>query len=278
MTTRQLNPEHQLFLQRLFAEHVMSDRRANRVYYDEICNRHENNEDEHGNIKRTKKPRLAIQPVLSKINNQLKKGFGLEIVTVILDGEPYHAVINVHADEVAKQQDQHFNPHERALIRLILQHFVAQAVDGSGSTDVGADDGDASPVLSIVCPRQDLVNLRSDLQEPYKLSLQQAEHVVDNLLDETWLRTSKRDFDAEDEDDDNHGGVDEDEDYDDVDGSNRRKRKRGTDDNRKRTNRRRTLQAGLELAPRTYLELSHVLVEMGMEQDELPQFIFHRDE
>jgi hypothetical protein len=40
-------------------------------------------------------------------------------------------------------------------------------------------------------------------------------------------------------------------------------------------NRRKSVSAVYELGPRTYLELSSLLVEFGMSKEDLPQFIFH---
>jgi hypothetical protein len=89
-------------------------------------------------------------------------------------------------------------------------------------------------------PRRDLYNLRGELAEPYKMSLQGAEHVVESLIQQHWLRALLL---LENENDEN---------------------------------RRASMQATLELAPRSYLELSHLLVDMGIPQDDLPQFLFHR--
>ena len=46
----------------------------------------------------------------------------------------------------------------------------------------------------------------------------------------------------------------------------------------KKKKKNRAVDSHYKLGWRTYLELSQVLVEMGMERDELPQFIFHIDE
>jgi hypothetical protein len=42
------------------------------------------------------------------------------------------------------------------------------------------------------------------------------------------------------------------------------------------TQRRKSVSAVYELGPRTYLELTSLLVEFGMPKEDLPQFIFHR--
>jgi hypothetical protein len=191
--TQPLALEEQLFVQRLMASHVMNDKTAQKVF-----------QGEH-----------PLEESLPRINQQLTNGFGLEIATVILNKTKYHAIINTHADDVAKLSE-HFNPHERGLIRLIF----------------------ATLVDSETAPRSKLINARGDLEEPLKLTAPGAEHVVEMLLEEEWLRVAT-------EEDNNE-------------------------------NRRESMQALLELSPRTYLELSHLLVDMGMEQESLPQFLFHR--
>ena len=157
-----------------------------------------------------------LEECFGQINQQLSKGFGLEIATFVLGKLKYHAVINSHADDIAKQSfQQHFNPHERAIIQLMMQKLV--------------DDTKV--------PRKDLINLRSKLEEPYKLTHDGAGHVVEVLLEEGWLQVSQDEL---------------------------------------ADKRRESLQISLEIAPRTYLELSHLLVEMGIPQEDLPQFLFHR--
>jgi hypothetical protein len=188
--TEPLALEEQLFLQRLMASHVMDHTTALKVFQGD-----------------------DLDESLPVMNQQLTKGFGLEVATVILNKTKYHAIINTHADDIAKLSE-HFNAHERGLIRLIFQCLVEEPAQ----------------------PRSKLMNLRGDLEEPLKLTLTGAEHVVEMLLEEQWLRVAS----AEEE------------------------------------NRRESMQALLELSPRTYLELSHLLVDMGMEQETMPQFLFHR--
>jgi hypothetical protein len=202
MTTQPLASGQQLFLQRLLAEHIMDDGTAQQVFTELELNK--NNE--------------SLEESFQQINHQLTTGFGLEVATVVLGKEKYHSVINIHADDVAKQSfEHHFNPHEMALVRLVLQKLVG-------------DDA---------ASRADLMNLRGDLQDPYKLTLNGAEHVVEVMLEEHWLRIRVPE-----------------------DAASQR--------------RRESLQIQLELGPRTYLELSHYLVEMGIPQEDLPQFLFHR--
>uniref|UniRef100_A0A7R9WYG5 Non-structural maintenance of chromosomes element 1 homolog n=1 Tax=Craspedostauros australis TaxID=1486917 RepID=A0A7R9WYG5_9STRA len=42
------------------------------------------------------------------------------------------------------------------------------------------------------------------------------------------------------------------------------------------TNRRRSMQGTIQIAPRSFVELSHMLVDIGYPREELPQFFFHR--
>ena len=210
-TTEPLTSEEQLFVQRLLACHVMNDTTAKKVFStgSAAAAAASQSQDDDGNNDETP---LDLEEALPRINQQLSKGFGLEIATVVLDRKKYHAVINTHVDDVSKLSE-HYNPHERGLIRLIFQALV--------------NDGRAS--------RSTLINLRGDLDEPLKLTLGGAEHVVEMLLEEQWIQIRENN-----------------------------------------ENRRESHQAELELGPRTYLELSHLLVDMGLPQDDLPQFLFHR--
>ena len=211
-----LSVGQQLLLQRLMAAHIMTDHQA-RELFEELSNEMD------GAFR-------SMEHCFGSINKQLTKGFGLEIATVCMssgDGDEndennnakqkFHAIINRHDDDVAKKSfGFSFNLHERALIRLVIGKLVED-----GSSD-----------------RKTLINLRSDLQEPYKLTLSQAEHCIEVLLEEEWLIL-------------------------------------GPEENNGRR-RRESMQAKVQMGPRAYLELSQVLTNMGMEEDELPQFIFHR--
>jgi hypothetical protein len=227
VTTQCLSRVDQLLLQRLMAHHVLEDKEAKQMLSDIYKNKtmtqmtpSQSQNDEGG--EETPK---ELEECFAAINQQMTKGFGLEISSVVLDRTKYHAVMNSHADEISKKSfDRHFDAHDRQFILLILQHLV-------DNNDNGTNNGKG-------IPRRDLYNLRGELEEPYKMSLQGAEHVVESLLQQHWLRTLLLDDDDE--------------------------------------NRRASMQANLELAPRTYLELSHLLVDMGIPQDDLPQFLFHR--
>ncbi len=200
-STQPLAREQQLFLQRVMASHCMSHKDAKRVFNE------------------LKVPNQNVEEAFETINRQLTKGFGLEIATVVFDKTKYHSVINLRNDEVSGSAfELHYNTHERALVRLILEKF-AHVEDGSTTL-----------------PKKDLINLRNDLEDPYKITtVAHAQHVVDMLLDEQFLRIST--------------------------GSSQR---------------RDSLQTLVELAPRAYLELSTHLMELGVPQESMPQFLFHR--
>ena len=156
-TTQPLSQPHQLFLQRLMTEHCL-DQEAAQNLLQELDVQEESLED-----------------AFSTINRQLHAGFGLEIATVVMKKVKYHAVMNTTDDAVAAQAfDVHFNTHERALIRLILKAFVEKDDDASG------------------LPKKDLINLRNDLEDPYKISsVEHAAHVVEMLLDEKYLQLAE---------------------------------------------------------------------------------------
>jgi hypothetical protein len=225
VTTQCLSRVEQLLLQRLMAHHVLEDKEAKQMLSDihnknkTMTQRTQRTQSQDEQEEETPK---ELEECFAAINQQMTKGFGLEISSVVLDQTKYHAVMNSHADEISKKSfDRHFDAHDRQFILLILQHLVDNGTNGKG------------------IPRRDLYNLRGELEEPYKMSLQGAEHVVESLLQQHWLRTLL----LENENDEN---------------------------------RRASMQATLELAPRCYLELSHLLVDMGIPQDDLPQFLFHR--
>lgn len=208
--TEPLPREQKLMLQRLMASHILENNEAKQMF----AAIHSSLQNDGFEVD----VNLSVEECFAEINQQLTKGFDLEIATVVLDQTKYHAVINSHSDDVSKLSfNNHFDAHDRQLIIMIFQHLVDR------------DEGEG-------ISRKDLINLRGDLKEPYKLSLTAAEHIVETLIQEQWLRLT----------------------------------------NENDENRRRSMQAGLQLAPRTYLELSHLLVDMGIPQDELPQFIFHR--
>ncbi|KAL3905660.1 MAG: hypothetical protein SGARI_004353 [Bacillariaceae sp.] len=209
----------------------------------------------------------TLEDAFSSINRQLTPAFGLEIVTMVgtedsNDGTPtkYHAVVNTQSDEISKKISfvQAYTPHERAFIRLLLQEMVE-----AGNTSESSNNN--SPDFSL--KRKDCINLRSKLENGFKVKVDEAERIVQVLLDEAWLRVSTR----QEDDDDNHNDDDDDDD-DSISQSQQAKKKK-----KKRNRRRESVQNKLELAPRAYLELSHYLQDLGMDPEDLPQFLSHKD-
>lgn len=198
--TKPLSRGQQCLLQRLMAAHVLSDSQAIDLF-DKLNDSHCN----------------SLEECWKEVNTQLTQGFGLEVATVSLGGTRYHAIVNLHPDDIAKQCFPMFNPHQRAFVRKVLDTIVVQSD--------GRPDG--------AVPRMDLVNLKTQLGEPYKvLGLSEAEKCLDDLLDEKWLVVKGNE------------------------------------------NRRCSMSQEYSLGPRTFLELSHLLKDFGLE--DLPQFIFHR--
>lgn len=195
MTTQPLSRGQQLMLQRLMAAHVMNDEEAKALF-------------EHLNDTNCS----SLEQFWKEINAQLSVGFGLEIATVSLNGERYHAVINQHSDEIAKNAfPKTLDPHERAYVRSILEKLVEQET----------------------CNRMELINLRTEPPKPYKMiTLAKAEKVLDNLIDERWMATKNKE------------------------------------------SRRASMSQQYHLGPRSYLELTHLLKDFGLEDP--PQMIFHR--
>lgn len=211
--TQPLAREQQLLLQRIMAEHCLTEKDAVQIFEE------------------LQVPNASLEEAFQQINRQLTRGFGLEIATTYFwDKTKYHAVINLRKDEVGSGAfEPHFNPHEMALIRLIFRQFVQAAEDQQ-------EDESQNSIRKTTLARRDLINLRGSLEEPYKLDkADKAEHVVQRLVDEGWLRVAT--------------------------GQNRR---------------RESYQLELEIAPRSFLELSMYLSELGLPEDDLPQFLFHR--
>jgi hypothetical protein len=268
--TQSLPRGQQLLLQRLMAAHVLSDDDAQAIFaelsqYDNTDTQ-KDDEEEAGEEDDNDGRASQQQPIMGEgietledafvsINQQLKPGFGLEIVTMVdqqPDGSPaerYHAVVDLLVDDVAKKHsfEKSYSPHERAFIRLLMQKLVE-------------DD-------NLALRKMDCINLRTDLKGNFKLSLQQAERLVQVLLDEHWLRVSTR---VDDDDDDEE---EEDNDHDGEDVSQPRGRQKTSKNKRRR---RDSVRNKLELAPRSYMELSHYLSGLGLDDDDLPQFLFHR--
>ena len=251
--TEELPRGQQLLLQRLIANHCVSNKEADQIfqslvdhgkdYIDENEDEGNGNEDHQVSIMG---PGIdTLEAAFVSINRQLKPGFGLEIVTLVDttrggNAKYHHAVVNTTADEIAKKEtvfSKSWNPHERAFVRLVMRTLVDQNDDDEDDDDEDEDNSNKKKASVISIRRADLINLRSDLEGGFKLTLDQATRVIGILLEEKWLRTSAL-----------------------------------TDKNR-----RESVQAKIELAPRSYMELSHYIMGLGLAAEKLPQFVFHRD-
>ena len=158
MTTEPLPRGQQVMLQRIMAEHTMTDEKAEALLQELIA------------------ARVDVEGVsttaecFASINRQLKRGFGLEIMTMISNdngnkGEKIHAVVNAHVDDVAKESFGNLmGYHERAYLRCILE---ALASDGPSV-------------------RSTLVNLRTE-NESVKMDLDTADRFLETLLEQQWL-------------------------------------------------------------------------------------------
>ncbi|CAB9509665.1 expressed unknown protein [Seminavis robusta] len=141
-----------LFLQKLAAVHTMTDETA-QEFLDQFdpddmqCD--------------------CVDDCLTSINKQLTVGFGMEIVTMVdKDGNKFHALINQHADQVAKESfGSTYDADTRYFVRQVLESLVE------------------GPSV-----RSTLINLRTKLQPPLKLDIDKADQCIENLLDEHWLQ------------------------------------------------------------------------------------------
>lgn len=156
MTTEPLPRGQQVMLQRIMAEHTMTDEKAEALLQELIA------------------ARVDLEGVsttaecFASINQQLKRGFGLEIMTMIVSNDnnnKIHAVVNADVDDVAKESYGNLlGYHERAYLRCILE---ALAADGPSV-------------------RSTLVNLRTE-NESCKMDLDTADRFLETLLEQQWL-------------------------------------------------------------------------------------------
>jgi len=255
--TQPLPQGQQMLLQRLIAKHCVSSDEAKRMFNSFVATGKDyaggngDEEEDQGQVEFMGSGIDTLEAALVSINRQLKPGFGLEIVSLVdtFDNNThYMAVVNTKADAIAKNEtvfSKSWNAHERAFVRLVMLALVDQAQDETkdDEEEEESDDDDDNrkgrPSRTGI-RRADLINLRSDLEGGFKLTLDQATRVVGILLEEKWLRTS---FTGDSE----------------------------------QQNRRESVQAKIELAPRSYLELSHYITSLGLDDEKLPQFLFHRD-
>ena len=252
--TEELPRGQQLLLQRLMAHHCMSNKEATRTFESLVAQGKEymidDEEEDEENVDGDEQVIArfmgqginTLQDAFVSINKQLKPGFGLEIVTMVdtsrSGAKHFHAVVNTAADEIARNEhvfSKSWNAHERAFVRLVMGALVDQNSDDDENDDEEDEDRNKNQGL-VGIRKADLINLRSEISGGFKLSLEQAERVIEVLLDEQWLRVSSS----------------------------------------SEKNRRDSVQVLIELAPRSYMELYHYITGLGMAPDKLPQFLYHR--
>jgi len=217
--TEPLPKGQQIFLQRLLAEHTMDDARCAEVLED-IANNPDDEEEEVDMGFDDQNPK-SLSQIFQSINRELTQGFGLEIATMVdpITKQKCHAVINPHADSVAKDSfSLIYGPADRHYMRIVLEALV---VGG------GAEESQL---------RSKLINVRADLPAGLSVSMDRAEVVIENMLEEHWL----------------------------------------AHDLATSAKRRDTMNAKIRLGPRSFLELSHVLTDLGYPQEDLPQFFYYR--
>lgn len=263
-----LTHPQQLFLQRILASHTLTDAATQKIW-DEI----------HTTTGERRSPCPSLKDTLSVINQSLKPGFNLEIRSISLalkrdEGNTsrgrtntmYHAIVNCEADHTNSSLTK--TPHDLAFIRLILERLIESCSEQDDESEVEdqEDQEDQTTSSAGKRPRQekstssgqrgmmgcedyisrmDLINLRTELSGPHKdkLSISQAELVIDKLEEETWLVPAP-----------SRGGI------------------RSPEG---RQVRRKDSSGGLQIGPRTYMELSDFLHEIGMDKHRLPQIILY---
>ncbi len=285
-----LNNTQKIFLQRLLAQHVLTDEKA-RELFAFINEGFGNTQNErHDDFDRT----------LGKINASLVPAFNLEISTVSLPSPytinendnsngkaassssssssrtplvKYHAIVNRSNDAIAKANafppSRGSNgPHEMVYVRLLIERIIER-----GSMLLENSSANAYPAVG--CPggmnRMEIINLRTELEGAHKgqVTIARAEATLGLLIEEGWLvRVAPPSIGGGQNDDDEEDGNDDD---DDDEGNKRKKR-------RSRSNKSSTKKGGTfyGIGPRTFMELGDFLLKAGLPEERLPQSILHR--
>lgn len=251
-----LDPGLKLFNQRLLAEHCLSDHDA-RALWKEIQGKHDMGAD-------------TFEKSMCLSNDALKYA-GLEIMGVSLPevvGTPngknnkgtnkrslvrYYSIMNRFPDDIAKKCFQGmFPPEQQAYVRLVYEKLI-EVGPSSRATILNYKnllnaDGVGSQRLSM----SSQMNMTQNSIDPNdgttvgttkSLTLSMVEDILDQLLAQKWLVLK---LDA----------------------------RSGSSQN---TNRRVSNASLIEIGPRSYIELSYLLVdEFGMDKDDQPQIVYHR--
>lgn len=289
-----LTPLQQIFLQRILAAHVLTDKQAHSLFNELLQS-----------IQQQNRPNTLgrdLNDALSRINRSLKPAFRLEIKSVSLqlpmaasgnnDGNSgdeddnehvqdsqtsrssgsgsgskstvYHAIVNCDSDDVAKT---HANPtftkspHELAFFRLLLERFVEKDATADENAANNTNHRRGKGCASFMS-RMDMINLRLELSGAHKdkLNITQVENVLDLMEVQGWLVPACPSA-AVDEGDGGMSSTPE----------NSRRRKRGGAGSGNDDGGSKYLQIG----PRSYLEFTDFLTKAGLENDRLPQFLLH---
>jgi hypothetical protein len=273
-----LHPQQQLFLQRILASHIVTDKEAQTIFENIL----QNDPTQHNGLGRD------VKDVLSQINRSLKPAFRLEIKSVALalplpatndnDVEEeeettdragnrnksvlYHSIVNCDSDAVSKSAANPTftkSPHELAFFRHLLERLVEKDED-----DEQSNNNRAKGCLSYLS-RMDMINARLELTGAHKdkISIVQAEKMLDLLETQGWLVGSSGLT--------QDGGEENDDSLTSPDASSRRKRRRHTKGGGSGFDGSKYVQIG----PRSYLEFSDFLIKVGMGNEKLPQFLLH---
>jgi len=282
-----LTNTQKIFLQRLLAQHVLTDEKARELFA--------SINEGFGNTQNVRND--EFDRTLGKINASLVPAFNLEICTVSLpspytkntgddnanDKTPstripltkYHAIVNRSNDGIAKTNSfpnsrGSNGPHEMAYVRLLIERIIERGsmlLENSRSSN-------AYPAVG--CPgamnRMEIINLRTELEGAHQghVTIAQAEMMLGLLVEEGWLvRMAPPSFGGSQNEDDD----DDDADEDDEEGNETRKPRR-TNNKRKTPAKKGGTFYGI--GPRCFMELGEFLMKAGLPENRLPQSILHR--
>lgn len=163
----------------------------------------------------------------------------------------YYSIINRFPDDIAKNCFQSmFPPKQQAYVRLILEKLVELGPSTRATILNYKNIVNETSNRILSSQRQSMSQLtatqnseenetQATFQKNAPLTLSVVEEILEHLLDDKWLVIHQAD----------NGG----------------------------SNRRTSNSSLIDIGPRSYLELSYLLVdEFGMEKDDLPQQIHHR--
>mmetsp|Transcript_21215 Transcript_21215/g.31868 ORF Transcript_21215/g.31868 Transcript_21215/m.31868 type:complete len:304 (+) Transcript_21215:102-1013(+) len=298
---RPLSRQQQIFLQRLFALHVLTESQAQSLFDDVLQLQPQRNE-----LGRD------VRDTFKRINRSLIPAFRLEIKSVSLalslpnhggsgdsdddnhgecdgggdSGENrlvrpiiYHSIVNCDSDEVAKTASNPTftkSPHEFAFFRLLLEKFIEEDIQSGSNGDTGEDRDtsfSSSNTSGKGCKsrmsRIDMINARNDLTGPHegKVTIAQAESVLDLLEVQGWFVPAASPPSNSGEGAESMSSP----------SSSARKRRRNASSG-SGSGSSSAVGGGskyLQIGPRSYLEYPDFLIKVGLDDNKLPQFLVH---